>query len=368
MCAIADPGLYFQRLVEVLHRRTVVRTVGQASRECADLVDDLGVVEPERNVRVGVLRLERDRAVERLPDLAADACRQRLHPRTRSARSGRGRRPACTRHWRRPATRASPHPRARPPRAAAGSPPCHRPPGRSRRPQPTCWRPWLRTPSASILRRSPSKNRRGGRHARPICSFASAGNGSRSPAVKAFPGLLQRIACVVVVGLLVRERRGIFTAAIVDSCRERGILRQRVRRAAATGRGSWRRRKRASSEAAVPARARKRTAVTRGAAGQSGRRASASAPRRTGRHQSSTTRSGSAARSRAAGTDAATTSPFLRRPADAQQPPSTAVEQRRGTGAGDALDTTSRTFFQLLWRPPSPRPPSPGQEFESTTT
>ncbi len=62
-----------------------IRAVGQLGEHAADLRDDLGMVDAERRVRLGVLGRELERCVERVAHLAGEPLRERLADRDRLA-------------------------------------------------------------------------------------------------------------------------------------------------------------------------------------------------------------------------------------------------------------------------------------------
>ncbi|WP_297114110.1 hypothetical protein [Thermomonas sp.] len=68
----------FHRFLDVLLGFAGLGAVGQAADHRADLVDDLGVVQGQRGVRLGVLRLALEGGVQRHPDLPGDPHLQRL--------------------------------------------------------------------------------------------------------------------------------------------------------------------------------------------------------------------------------------------------------------------------------------------------
>ncbi len=62
----------------MLERLLLARSVGEVRQHAPDLADDLGVIGAERDMRLGMVRLELDRLVEARLHLAADALRQGL--------------------------------------------------------------------------------------------------------------------------------------------------------------------------------------------------------------------------------------------------------------------------------------------------
>jgi hypothetical protein len=75
------PWHQLQCSLKVLDRTVGGDLVGKARRKCAQFADDLGVIQTERDMRLGVARLEFERSLELLPDASGKSVGERLEDR-----------------------------------------------------------------------------------------------------------------------------------------------------------------------------------------------------------------------------------------------------------------------------------------------